>query len=163
MKQLHRIQPYSDSALEWNAEMQQYVLTIEYFKNNFDSVFADDGELVKRLKKNSRLIYRFIRNRTYSRNRPIVDKVLKNTQEGRNFIKEMLTTQIEADAETGFNDLSSTPAINVANGQVLDRHELERNQVSVDTEQVFDDSDAYFGFRIGYQAAFPPIYFMLLK
>lgn len=163
MKQLHKIKPETNEELRWDADHNQYVLTIEYFKNNFDSVFTDDEELRKRLEKNSRKIYRFIRNRVYSRNRPIVDKVINYTQEGRDFIKELLTTQIEADAETGFNDLSSTPAVNLSNGQVIDRNELYRNQVSVDTEQVFDDSDAYFGFRIGYQAAFPPIYFVLFK
>lgn len=163
MKTLHKIKPYSDKTLFWNEETKQYELTIEYFKDNFDETYANDEVLTKRLKKNSRKIYRFIRNRTYSRNRPIVENVINLTEEGRNFIKEMLSVQIEADAQTGFNDLSETPAVNLSNGQVLDRNELYKNQICVDAEQVFDDSDSYFGFRIGYQAAFPPIYFTFFK
>lgn len=163
MKQLHKIQPYSDNDLTWNESTHQYELTLQYCKANFEDNFRDDGVLQKRIQKNSHKIYRFIKYRVYSRNRPIVNNVLNNTQEGREFIKEMLSAQMEADIETGFNDLSSTPAVNVANGQIIDRNELYRNQICVDAEQIFDSSDDYFGFRIGYQAAFPPIYFVLLK
>ena len=163
MKQLHKITPYSDEKLKWNEETQQYELTLEYCKNLFDDTFADDEVYKKRIKKNTRKIYRFITNRTYSRNRPVVKNVINKTQEGRDFILELLTTQMDADVQTGFNDLSEVPAVNVSNGQIIDRNELYRNQVSVDTEQIFDDSDAYFGFRIGYQAAFPPIYFVFFN
>ena len=89
--------------------------------------------------------------------------VLQNTEEGREFLFDILTTQLEADLETGYNDLSSSPAINLANGQVMDRNELYRNQICVDAEQIFDDSDRYFGFRIGYQCVFPQIYFTFFK
>lgn len=163
MKTLHKIKPYSDEKLTWDENSEQYVLTKQYFKATYDSVYADDGVLEKRLRENSKLIYRFIKNRTYSRNRPVVKNVLNYTQEGRDFIFELLDAQISADAETGYNDLSKTPAINVANGQIIDRNELYRNQVCVDAEQVFDDSDSYFGFRIGYQCPFPPIFFVLFK
>lgn len=163
MKTLTKIKPYSDSKLKWDEESKQYILTIEYFKDNFDDNFVDDGVLVKRLKKNSRKIYRFIRNRVNSRNLQLVENLLATTEQGRQFMLEILSTQMEADAETGFNDLSSTPAVNLSNGQVIDRNEFYKNQVSVDAEQVFDDSDSYFGFRIGYQAPFPPIFFTLFK
>ncbi len=163
MKQLHKIKPYSDNELVWNENTKQYELTLEYFKSNYDDNFADDEETKKRLKKNSRLIYRFIKYRTCSYNRRIVDKVINYTQEGRNFIKEMLSTQMESDVETAYNDLSKIPAINVANGQVIDRNLLHANEVSVPTEEIWDSSDDWFGFRLGYQAPYPPIYFVMFK
>lgn len=163
MKQLHKITPYSDSSLKWNEQTQQYELTIEYCKANFDSHFADDEVLKKRIKKNTRNVYRFIKYRTFSSNRPVVEKVLNYTEEGRKFILEMLSVQMEADNETGYNDLTGTPAINLSNGQVLDRNELYKNQLCVDAEEIFDSSDSWFGFRIGYQAPFPPIYFVFFK
>ena len=163
MKTLHKQTPFSDNKLEWNAETEQYEVAFQYCKANFDDNFIDDETLKKRIKKNSRKIYRYISNHTYSANRPIVNKVLNYTEEGRQFLFDILTIQMEADVETGFNDLSSTPAINVANGQIIERNELYRNQICVDAEQVFDDSDKYFGFRIGYQCPFPQIYFTLFK
>ena len=163
MKQLHKINPYSDDSLFWNDETKQYELTVQYCKANYDVNYADDDTLKRRIKKNSRKIYRFIKYRTYSSNRPVVDKVLHYTEEGRQFLLEILSVQMEADNETGYNDLSETPAINISNGQVLDRNELYKNQLCVDAEQVFDSSDNWFGFRIGYQAPFPPIYFVFFK
>lgn len=163
MKTLHKIKPYSDSKLNWNEETQKYELTLQYCKREFDNNFADDEVLKKRIKENTRLIYRFIKYRVASFNRRVVDSVLTNTEEGRNFIFEMLSTQMSADVETGYNDLGKTPAINVANGQIIDRNQLWINQVTIETEQVFDSSDSYFGFRIGYQAPFPPIYFTFFK
>ncbi len=163
MKQLHKITPYTDEVLEWDEKAQQYILTLEYFKNNYDSVFVDDDTTKRRLKENSKLVYRFIKNRVHSRNRPIVHKVINYTQEGRDFIKEMLDTQMSADVQTGYNDLGKTPALNIANGQDLGRINIQQNLVSVETENCFDDSDYYFGFRIGYQASFPPIFFVMFK
>lgn len=163
MKQLHKIKPYSDDSLFWNEENEQYELTIQYVKDQFDDNYADDETLAKRIKKNSRKVYRFIKNHVNSHNRAVVNNLLKGTEEGRNFIKDILSAQIEADLQTGYNDLSETPAINVANGQIIPREELIRNQLCVDAEQVFDDSDIYFGFRIGYQGVFPAIYFLFFK
>ena len=147
----------------WNETNNRYILTKEYFKNEFDSNYTDDAVLERRLKENSRLIYSFIRSRVNSYNRRVVDFVLNSTEEGKEFIKELLTLQIQADNETGFNDLVLTPQINVSNGQISDRNEFFKNQVCVAVEQEFDNSDAYFGFRIGYQAPFPAIYFTLLR
>lgn len=163
MKTLRTIKPYSDSVLEWDESLQKYVITIQYFKDNFDNVYADDEVLKRRLKSNTKLVYRWISNHINSANKRFVDKLLSCTQEGRDFIKEILTVQIEADAETGYNDLSKAPAVNLANGQIIPREELLRNQICVDAEQVFDDSNSYFGFRIGYQAPFPPYYFLFIK
>lgn len=159
MKILKKIKPYTDNKLEWDEKTQQYSLTLEYCKNEFENTFADDGVLQKRIKKNTRKIYRYIYSHINSYNKPVVDGVLSKTQEGRDFILEMLSIQMEADIETGFNDLSNTPAINLSNNQVLDRNELIRNQICVDAEQVFDSSDRYFGFRLGYQSWYPYSFF----
>lgn len=163
MKQLHIIKPHTDDELIWNEKTKQYELTLEYFKSNFEENFKDDEETKKRITQNSRLVYRFIRNRTCSYNRRIVNKIVNYTQEGREFIKEMLTTQMESDVETGYNDLSKIPTINVANGNVIDRNLLYANEVSVPTEEIWDSSDDWFGFRLGYQAPFPPIYYLMFK
>ena len=163
MKQLHKIKPYSDNQLAWNENTQQYELTLEYCKDIFESNYVDDEVYQKRIRKNSRKIYRYIQNHVHSYNLPLVTRLINETEEGRAFMREILTTQMDADIETGFNDLSSTPAINLSNGQVIDRNELYRNQICVDAEQVFDDSHKYFGFRIGYQQPFPPIYFVFFK
>ena len=163
MKNLKFITPASTEELEWDAKSHQYLLKIEYVKDQIDVNYGDDEILKKRIRENSRLIYRFIKNRVHSYNRKLVNNVLENTEEGREFIKELLLTQLEADNETGYNDLSKTPAINIASNQVIDRNELYRNQVCVDVEQIFDDSDSYFGFRIGYQSPFPAYLFVYLR
>lgn len=163
MKTLHKIKPYSDEDLIWNEKTKQYELTLEYFKANYDENFVDDEETKKRLHENSKLVYRFIKIRTCSYNRRIVNNVINFTQEGREFIKEMLSTQMEADVDSGYNDLSKQPAINLANGRDIDRALLSANEVSVPTEEIWDSSDDYFGFRLGYQAPFPAIYFVMFK
>lgn len=163
MKRLTTIKPYSDSKLEWNEETKQYTLALNYCKELFDDNFRDDTVYAKRIKKNSRKIYNFISSHIFSRNRRVVEFLLQNTQEGRDFLLKILTEQMEADVESGYNDLSSNPGINVTSGQIIDRREFQKNQISVDAEQTFDSSDEFFGFRIGYQAQFPPIYFTLLR
>ena len=163
MKQLNKITPSSTDQLDWDEDSQKYFLKISYVKNEFDVTTLDDEALLKRIKKNSRKIYRWIDYHINSYNKPVVRAVLNKTQEGREFLLEMLSIQMEADLETGFNDLSSTPAINLSNGQVLDRDELYRNQICVDAEQVFECSDKYFGFRLGYQARYPYTFFTFYK
>lgn len=163
MKTLHAIKPTTDSKLKWNEESERYELTLEYCKSEFEDNFRDDEELKRRIKRNTKVVYGFIRYRVASYNREIVKRVLNNTKEGRDFIFEMLTTQMDADVETAYNDLAKQPAINMANGQIIDRNQIWANQVSVETEQIFDDSDAYFGFRIGYQAPLPRNLLVFIK
>ena len=118
--------------------------------------YADDNVLDKRIKKNSRKIYNYIKYHSYSGNSYFVDVLLNKTEEGRRFLKDILLEQMEADNETGFNDLSSQPAVNVANGNIIDRDELRRNQISVDTEQIIERNTDYFGFNICLMSRFPP-------
>ena len=149
------ITPYSDDVLAYNTDTAQYELTLNYVKGLFGNNFVDDGVLEKRIKKNSRKIYNVIHARINNLNRVAVNFLLSKTQEGRNYIKDILVEQMEADIESGFNDLSSTPAINVSNGQTIDRNLLVQNQISVDAEQILLSSPQYFGFNILYQGQFP--------
>lgn len=158
MKQVRIIKPYSDDSLTFNEKTKRYELTIEFCKANYDSTFRDDGVLERRIKKNTRTVYNFIWDRVASYNKNVVDYLLNNTQEGRDFILELLSTQMEADIESGYNDTGNLTPINASNGQIIDRGEIKRNVVSVDTEAVFDRSDSYFGLRINYQGPLPPIY-----
>ena len=153
--------PYDDPKMYFDEEEGRYVLTIECAKDLFPNNFRDDGVLLKRLKKNSRKIYNFIHYRGASVNREVVDFLLNRTEEGRKFLYAVLTEQMEADVETGYNDLSSSPAVNVSNGQVIDRELLAQNQISVDAEQIINDSASYFGVSIVLRTQFPWAYFAL--
>ena len=163
MKPLNKLIEKSNQTVEWDETTKQYRLTLAYCKDAFDSNFRDDEVLRRRIKKNSSIIYRWIHNHIHSRNRTVVDFVLNNTVEGRELITNMLTAQMEADIETAYNDLSSTPAVNVSSGQVIDRNELRRNQICVDAEQEFENSADYVGFNLGYQAMYPYNYFVLFR
>ena len=146
MKALTRITPYSDASLEWDEGQKRYVLTIQRFKAEFGSNFADDQTLLRRLRKNSRKVYNFIRYRGHTSNWAAAESAINKTEEGRNFILACLLEEMEADNESGFNDLSSAPAVNITNGQVIDRSQLAANQISVDCEQVISSSASYLGF-----------------
>lgn len=163
MKNLNVTQPYSDKVLKFNELTSHYELTIEYVKATLGNNFKDDGELQKRITKNSRKIYNFIAGRSYSQNRPVVQFLLNRTQEGREYLKDLLFEQMEADSDSAFNNLSSTPAINVANGQVIDRQQQYANQISVDAEQKAYESETYFGCNILYQGLFPATYFVFVQ
>lgn len=156
MKNLNFTQPYTDEILQWNEKSKKYELTIQFVKSELDVHFADDSVLESRIRKNSRKIYNYIKYHSYSGNSYFIDVLLNKTKEGRDFLKEVLLEQLEADNETGFNDLSSQPAVNVANGQVIDRNELQRNQISVDTEQLIERNADWFGFNICIMTRFPP-------
>ena len=162
MKSLHYKLPYNDSELVWDERLKKYRLTPEYVKDNFDITFRDDQTLERRLKKNSNKVYTYLINRSYSGNRLVVDRLLNYTEEGRKFVLDILTSQIEADLETGFNDLTLQPSVNVASGQTIDRNVLLANQVSVDTELIADENTNYFGFNLFLQTAFPQVLYLFL-
>ena len=156
MENLTFTQPRTDEFLKWNDESQRYELTLQFVKNELEVHYADDAVLERRIKKNSRKIYNYIKYHSYSGNSYYIDVLLNKTEEGRKFLKDVLLEQLEADNETGFNDLSSQPAVNISSGQVIDRDELQRNQISVDTEQIIESSARYFGINICLMAPFPP-------
>lgn len=162
MKKLTPIKPYTDSKLEWDEDEGQYYLTFEYCNKHYDHNFADDDILKRRIVKNSDTIYNYIKAHVNSRNLPIVTALLYRTEEGRKFIFDLLKTQFAADVETGYNDLGKTPAINVSNGQIIDRMQLYINQVTIETEQIFDNSVVCFGINLSYQGVFPAYYYYFL-
>lgn len=129
----------------------------------FENTYRNDAVLDQRIEQNSDLIYDFIFSRVNTNNNQIVQALLSNTQEGREFIRKMLTYQMQADTESGYSDIRNVPAINVSNGQVIDREEIKRNQVTVAVEQMLTDSARYFGVNLAYQGTYPPYFLGLLR
>ena len=162
MENLNFIQPYTDKFLTWNSKTNRYELTMSYVKEELEINFRDDGVLEKRLKRNSKIIYNYLKNNTYVGNIADMETLLNKTEQGRDFLKEVLLEQFEADNESGYNDLTKQPAINLATGQVIDRNELIRNQISVAAEQVIDNNAQYFGFNICVMFRYPPYLQLLL-
>lgn len=160
MSRLTVIKPYNDEKLVFNKTTNRYELSFECAKALFDNNFADDDTLKKRLTKNSRKIYNYIKYHSYSGNRQVIEGLLNKTAEGRKFLFDVLLEQFEADVDSGFNDLSSAPAVNVANGQIIPREELQKNQISVDAEQIIDGNAGYFGFNICISYKFPVAIFV---
>lgn len=153
---------YDDQSLVFNKETGRYELTMEYVKANFDMTLKDDGILQKRITKNSRIVYNFIMGRTYSGNNRVVTFFLNRTMQGRRFLTDILHTQLEADLQSGYNDLGDTPAINVSNGSFIDRNVIKANLVSVLTEDYLDRGTEYFGFNLFASCLLAPIYFQIV-
>lgn len=153
-------EPYDDDKLVFNEKTGRYELALPHVKSQFDITFRDDGILQRRITKNSRKIYNVIYARSNSYNKGVIAFCLNRTKEGRRWLYDLLMEQIEADLETGFNDLSSQPAINYMNGRITPREEQIRNQITVDTEQVLDRSVDYFGINLMYQSMFPSYVFI---
>ena len=156
------ITPYDDNKLKFDGESDFYVLTLEYAKAEFGNPYQDDEVMLRRLKKNSRKVYNFIEGRAYTKNKSVVRFLLNKTKQGREFIEKVLYEQFEADAESGFNDLSSMPAI-TPNSQPIDREQLYANQISVDAEQLIYSSASYFGVCLVSRTQFPWAYYLLFQ
>lgn len=155
---------YDDEKLVFNPSTDHYELSMAYARNNFGENFQDDNEMQKRITKNSRRVYNFIYNRGHHINKNVVTFLLNRTKQGREFLFDVLSMQMEADAENGFNDLTLNPTINVMNGQkVGDRYEFRQNLVTVDVEDKIDSSASYFGVSIVCQVPYPFTYFQLAK
>lgn len=162
MRSIKVISHYDDDKLKFNPDTGRYELTIEYCKDAFDSTFKDDKTLTRRIKLNSQVVYNYIALHVATVNKPVVSFLLNRTQEGRDFLLELLSAQMYADIQTGYNDLLFQPAINF-NGQDKDRLALRQNTLCVAAEQVFEESDNYFGVRISYQGQFPYPFFLLMR
>ena len=163
MKALNFIQPYNDDSLEYDELTNQYKLTRQYCNNAYESTFKNDQILDQRIEQNSDLVYEFIFSRVNSSNHQIVEKILSSTEQGRAFMLKLLSIQMAADVQSGYNDLTLAPAVNVANGQIIPREELQRNQVVVRVEQMLENSARYLGINIWYAAKFPPNLLYYLK
>lgn len=162
MKELNIITPYDDESLVYNQVSGRYELTLAYCKENFEENFKNDSVLKRRIRENTRTVYYYITTHVATWNKPVVNFLLNRTEQGRKFLLELLDAQMQADILTGYNDTAFMPAINF-NGQDKDREEIKRNTICVAAEQIFLDSDSYFGFRIDYHGQFPPYLFMLAR
>ena len=147
--------PYDDEVMDFNETSGRYELTMQYVKDNFTINYLDDKVLEERIKKTTRKIYNVIYARSNTANKGVIDFMLHRTQQGRVFLHDLFYEQLETDLQTGYNDLSSMPAINYAKGNIIPREEQIRNQISVDTEQILDRSEEYFGINIMYASVFP--------
>lgn len=159
MKELNVIsKPYDDDNLVFNESTGRYELTLQYLKDNFGSSYKNDGEAKRRIKLNSQVVYYYINLHTASYNRQVVNFLLHKTKQGREFLKEILSAQIYADLQSGYNDLIFNPAVSFT-GQDKDRNEIRRNSLCVAAEDIFTSSEAYFGINIGYLGCFPAIFY----
>jgi len=156
MKKLTKTSPYSDQQLVYNSTFDEYELKFDFVNADFSHNYRDTEILKQRIKHNSRVVYNYIYTHCHSSNIPFVQTLINKTEEGRKFILSVLITQMRADIESGYNDLGNTPAINVANGQILPREEIKRNLISVETEEkIMNSNQLYFGFNIMVSFAFP--------
>lgn len=162
MKTLRTINHYDDDNLKFNEKTGRYELTIQYCKDNFESTFKNDNVLARRIKLNSQVVYNYISLHVALVNKPVVAFLLNRTQEGRDFLLELLSAQMYADVQTGYNDLMFQPGINFT-GQDKDRGQIKQNALCVAAENVFEESDNYFGVRISYQGQFPYPYFLFMR
>ena len=105
MRNLKIITPYNDDELSFNNETSRYELTPQYCKDNFEANFRNDNILAKRIALNSRVIYNYIITHCALVNRSVVMFLLHRTEQGRKFLTEILTAQMYADIETGYNDI----------------------------------------------------------
>ena len=163
MKPLKVIKPYSDDSLKYDETTERYYLTPEYVKGAFDFTFKNDQILDREIERNTDNIYDFIFSRVNTNNATTVKVLLNRTAEGRKFIMKLLSYQMEANMESGFNSTGKIPLVNASNGQILPREEVARNQVSVEVERLLYNSNTYLGINIFYQGTFPPYFLALYR
>lgn len=163
MKNLHVINPYSDDSLQYNENTGRYSLTREYCKANYEMTLKNDGVLDREIERNTDNVYDFIDSKTNTNNLQVVKALLTRTQEGRDFILKLLSYQMDANMESGFNSTGKIPLVNAANGQIIAREEVMRNQVSVEVERLLMNSAQYLGVNIFYQGTFPPYFLNLYR
>ncbi len=154
---MNKIAPFTDTVLEWDESASQYVLTKAYIKGHFTVNYRDDGVLDARRKKNSRVVYRVITARLNQSNAPLAMWLLNNTEEGRAFMRDILSEQMEADLATGYNDLGAQNPINFAGGRntVIDRYEIEKNLLCVNADMMIQGVTNYFPFNLFVQYPYP--------
>lgn len=156
--------PEGNDFLEWNTETDRYQLKLSYVKTLRDVMpYKSDRVAQQRIKQTSLRVYNYIFAHSNTANRQVVNFLLKRTENGRKFLKEVLTAQIEADMEYGYNDLMVRPVINAANGQEGDRDTFRLNAISLECEELINDSVGYFGFNICYLPVYPWSLFNLVR
>lgn len=147
------IEPYTDKDMEWDGT--RYVLTIAYIKDNFEITYKDDGTLDKRRKLNSKVVYRELKKRLNSNNVEYATKIFNETAEGRRFILDVLSEQMQADLKNGYNDMGHMSAMDFAKGQAMDKKDIEKNLLCASAEDVIDVNTDYFPFNVFTSFAYP--------
>lgn len=163
MRKLHVIKPYSDDSLKYDESLGRYLLTREYCKSAFDFTLKNDLVLDREIERNTDNVYDYIFSRVNTLNQQLVNFLLTKTEEGRGFMLKLLSYQMEANMESGFNSTGKIPLVNASNGQILPREEVMRNQVSVEVERLLNNSNLYLGVNIFYQGTYPPYFLNLYR
>lgn len=165
MKTLHFYKnPKNDEILEWNESTGRYQLTIEHVKSLVDEItYKSDSMLQRRIKDTSVRIYTYIINHSNTANRSVINAFLNHTEEGRKFLAEILESQMRSDMQYGTNDIVRRPVLNSQTNSILDREEIRRNSISVETEEMIDNSVVYFGINICYAQPYPWYLFNMVR
>lgn len=150
---MKHLEPFTDNVLEWDGN--QYVLTREFIKANYEVAYRDDETLDRRRRKNTRVVYSVIASRLCQSNSKLAMWVLNNTECGRVFLRDILAEQMEADLATGYNDLGTSNLVNMANGQVIKRIDIEHNLLCVNAELMLQSATNYFPFNLFVQYPYP--------
>lgn len=146
---MKHIEPYSDEKMLYNEETKQYELKLAWVKANFGNPFNDDNTLTVRIKRNTRKVYNYIFSHGFSGNRKAIIAIINCTEEYRNYIFDALSSQMEADLASGYNDQDLYVA------KTLDERNMQLiNQVSAETETILKSSNGYGGLNLLYAAAF---------
>ncbi len=157
MENLKIKKAFSDDALTFDKVNQKYELSLAYTINLVGNVFKDTGEMVRRIKLNSMVVYNYIYNHGNTNNKKYTRFILNNTEQGRAFIKECLESQMIADAKNGYNDLGSENLVDIANNNAIKRETIRENLVSVNTEELIVNSKADL---CGYNVLNPMAYYL---
>lgn len=146
---MKHITPYSDAKMLYNEETKQYELQPAWVKANFGNPFSDDNTLSVRIKRNTRRVYNYIFSHGYSGNRKAILAIINHTEEYREYIFDALSSQIEADLASGYNDQDLYVA------KTLDERNMQlMNQVSAQTETILKSSMGYGNINLLFAAAF---------
>lgn len=138
---LEFIKPYTDEQLYYNEITGKYQLTRNYCLNLIGgNPYQDDATLDKRILLNTRVVYSYILTMGNSNNKRYNRCLLEYTKGGRKILKEVLSAQFLADAETGYNDLIKQLPINFDTYKVLERNAMLKNLLSVEAQNILENS-----------------------
>lgn len=108
-------------------------------------------------------VYSYIINHSNTANRQVITFLLNKTEEGREFLKTVLSCQMESEIEHAYSEITRMPIINMQTGQIGDREQYRMNKVSIATEDLIDDSVSYFGINLTCMVPFNPYLFEIVR
>lgn len=152
---MKHINPYSDDVLTYNEQLHTYELTRQWILDNFGNPFRDDGVLNARIKRNTRKVYNYIFNIAYSGNRKIITAIINHTEEYREWIRDCLMAQMEADLSSGFNDNT------LFNSKSVEERMLKQiDEICIDCEHIVYSAAGYGGINLICATALPNIVYL---